>query len=71
MATISKKQVNEMSDNKVKFTEEDIDSCWYHSKAYMVEILNGEYSLVEARDDLLSLIGSKHDLRTKPTRAGE
>lgn len=53
-----------MSDNEVKFTEEDIDSCWYHSKSYMVEILNGEYSLVEAREDLLSLIGSKHDLRT-------
>jgi len=46
------------------FTEDDLDSCWPHYKAYLVEILNGEYTLDAAKEDLISLIGSKYDSRT-------
>ena len=45
------------------FTEDDLDSCWPHYKAYLLQILNGEYSLEAAREDLQSLIGSKFDER--------
>ena len=48
-----------------KFTEDDIDACWEYHKRYLVEILNGEYQLKDAREDLKSLIGSKYDLRNK------
>jgi len=48
-----------------KFTEDDIDNCWDYYKRYLVELLNGEYSLEEAREDLLSLINSRYDNRTK------
>lgn len=46
-----------------KFTEDDIDSCWPAYKTYLLEILNGEYDVVAAREDLMSLIGSKFDPR--------
>lgn len=46
------------------FTTEDVDSCWAYYKEYLVEILNGEYSVDRAREDLMSLIGSKFDIRT-------
>lgn len=46
------------------FTEDDIDSCWPHYKVYLIEILNGEYTVDAAREDLKSLIGSKYDCRT-------
>ena len=49
----------------IKFTEEDLDSCWPHYKAYFIEILNGEYMVERTREDLRSLIGSKYDLRTQ------
>lgn len=47
----------------MKFTEEDLDACWAYQKSYLVEILNGEYSVEDAREDLESLIGSKWDNR--------
>jgi len=52
-------------DDKEKhvFTEYDLSSCWDAHTAYLVQILNGEYDLDEAREDLLSLIGSKYDSR--------
>lgn len=53
-----------MSENK--FTEEDLDSCWPHFKTYLIEILNGEYPVEEAKRDLQSLIGSEYDPRRKP-----
>lgn len=46
-----------------RFTEEDLDHCWRHYKTYLVDILNGEYDLNDARNDLKGLIGSKYDTR--------
>ena len=48
-----------------KFTKEDIDNCWEHHKSYLVDILNDEYSLEDARADLKSLIKSKYDKRNQ------
>ena len=45
------------------FTVEDIDACWDYYKEYLVDILNGEYKIEDAREDLASLIGTKHDDR--------
>ena len=53
-----------MEKNK-KFTEEDFDNCWPHFKEYFLEVLNGEYDLAEAIDDLRGLIGSRYDERYK------
>jgi hypothetical protein len=49
---------------EVKFTEEDLDNCWKHYKSYLIDILNGDYDLKEAREDLRSLIGGEWDERT-------
>lgn len=46
-----------------KFTEEDLDNCWQYYKSYLIDILNGEYDLNTAREDLRGLIGSQHDKR--------
>jgi hypothetical protein len=46
-----------------KFTRNDITNCWEYALDYLVDILNDEYDLKEARNDLRSLIGSKHDKR--------
>jgi hypothetical protein len=53
------------------FTQEDIENCWGNNTAYFIcEILNGNYKVEEARDDLGSLIGSKDDKRiSKKKRA--
>lgn len=59
-------QVNTMEGNK-KFTEEDLDNCWSYYKQYLVDILNGEYELETAREDLRGLIGSKFDKRNSLT----
>lgn len=50
---------------KYNFTEEDLDNCWQYYKSYLIDILNGEYDLNAAREDLQSLIGSEFDKRTK------
>lgn len=53
-----------MEDTQVnKFTEEDVLSCWPYHSLYLAQVLNGEYSLNEAREDLRSLVSSKYDLR--------
>ena len=52
-----------MSESINEFTEEDVDSCWTHATSYLLEILNGSYSVEQARLDLQSLIGSKYDKR--------
>jgi len=53
--------------NKIKelplFTMEDVSSCWEHADSYLLQILNGEYEIEDARNDLISLIGSKYDPR--------
>jgi len=47
-----------------KFDVDDLDACWnkYHNE-YLIDILNGDYSVEEAREDLRSLIGTKYDAR--------
>lgn len=49
------------------FTEEDVEACWEYGTEYgteyLVQILNGEYPVESAREDLKSLIGSKWDKR--------
>lgn len=47
-----------------KFTQDDIENCWVYHKEYLLEILNGEYSVEDAREDLRSLVGTKYDSRT-------
>ena len=47
------------------FTEDDLDSCWEHHKSYLLEMLNGEYKLEDAIEDLRGLIGSEYDPRRK------
>ena len=51
-------------DNHI-FTEDDITNCWVYDLSYFADILNGKYSVEEARKDLGSLINSKFDNRTK------
>ena len=46
-----------------KFTQDDVDSCWAYAQDYFLQILNGEYDVRQARDDLTGLIGSKYDSR--------
>jgi len=48
-----------------KFTEEDLDACWTFHKHYFVQVLNGDYSIEEAREDLRGLIGGRFDDRTQ------
>lgn len=68
---MNNEKIGELSqDNKTPtslpiFTEEDLDNCWAHHKSYLVDILNGDYSLEAARDDLGGLIGSEFDRRFK------
>lgn len=45
------------------FTQDDLDACWPYAQAYFLQILNGEYDVEVARDDLTGLIGSKYDTR--------
>lgn len=49
--------------NEHKITEEDLATVWPCALSYLAEILNGEYSVEDARADALSLIGSKYDRR--------
>jgi hypothetical protein len=57
----------DMDKEEIKplFTEEDLDACWSHRyhKQYLIDILNGDYKVEEAREDLRSLIGSRFDNR--------
>lgn len=56
-----------MVNEEIRFTEEDLEACWdYHIK-YLLDLLNGDYLLEEAREDLKSLIGTKWDSRVKGT----
>ena len=52
------------------FTEDDLDSCWPYYKTYLIDILNGEYTIDDAREDLRSLIGSKYDQRLIDPESG-
>ena len=45
------------------FTKDDLDCCWPYYKDYLVQLLNGEYTIEDAREDLRGLIGSKYDPR--------
>jgi hypothetical protein len=54
---------NEEAETVPEFTEDDLDNCWNYHKSYFVDILNGEYDLDKAREDLRGLIGSEFDRR--------
>lgn len=55
-----------MSNSEKLFTKSDIENCWAEYKVeYFLDILNGEYALNDAREDLRGLIDSKYDLRKK------
>ena len=45
------------------FTTDDLENCWTYLKEYLVDILNGEYDLEDARIDLDGLRGSEWDKR--------
>ena len=52
--------------NNYKVTEEDLYHCWgHHSISHFLEVLNLETPAEEARENILSLIGSEHDPRVK------
>ena len=53
---------NKIVEPKEKFTKEDL-CCWEYFPAYLINILNGEYDLQEAREDLRCLIGTIYDPR--------
>ena len=53
--------------DKYRFVEEDLDACWLYYKSYLIDILNGEYDLEQAREDLKGLIGSSWDKRVQDT----
>lgn len=47
-----------------RFSMEDLDACWNdYPKERLIDILNGDYTVEDARDDLRSLIGTKYDAR--------
>lgn len=46
-----------------KFTEEDFHAVGWYFEAYFIEVLNKEYDLEDAINDLRGLIGSKYDSR--------
>jgi hypothetical protein len=53
-----------------KFTVEDL-VCWQYYNEYLVEILNKEYDLDNAIEDLRGLVGSKYDPRVSNYRRDE
>lgn len=60
---MSNQEISKKEETKHRFTEDDLDNVWGDYKYYLVQILNKEYKLEEAIDDLLSLIGSDYDPR--------
>lgn len=68
LQNIIQEEILRLSNNTPKFTEEDLDNCWQYYKSYLVDILNGDYDLEEAREDLRGLIGGKFDKRVKNIR---
>lgn len=50
----------------IKITKEDLINCWSpYELDFFVDILNGDYSLEDSRNDIKGLIGSKYDQREK------
>jgi hypothetical protein len=47
----------------IKFTEGDLSLWGKWVKSYFVDVLNGDYDLNDAREDLRGLIGSEWDKR--------
>ena len=45
-----------------KFTREEVLEHWHAHLTYFVAILNGECTVEESRDDLLSLINHKDEI---------
>jgi hypothetical protein len=44
----------------MKFTEENL-LLWPHRDSYLLELLNGEYTIEAAREDLESLVNSNYN----------
>lgn len=54
-------QLTAIPSNKPKFTESDLDNYWPYYKSYLIDILNEEYSVSAAIEDLRGLIDSEQD----------
>jgi hypothetical protein len=65
MLIMAKLKESSKNTNKKKITKDDVEYCWPYATTYLAEILNGSYDIDEARRDLLSLVGSKYDPRSK------
>ena len=63
VSLLDTRRIKIVNDDQYKITEADIVACWSWSMSYLVDILNREYAVKTAREDLLSLIGSKYDPR--------
>ena len=50
-------------NEEYKITPEDMEACWIYNIHYFCDVLNGEYDVKTAREDIMSLIGSKYDGR--------
>jgi len=47
-----------------RFSVDDLDACWGdYPMERLRDILNGDYTVDDARADLISLIGTKFDTR--------
>lgn len=57
-------QTEKENKDKAAFTLEDAQNCWPYWREYFIDILNGEYDLEQAKNDLKGLIGTEHDKRT-------
>lgn len=53
-----------LPSSSYRFTEDDLD-VWPYYKSYLIELLNGEYSIEEAREDLLSLLAVKNNRKVE------
>lgn len=68
---MEKEKLNEVDNKQLKkgavisrFSLDDLEACWNdYPKERLIDILNGDYSVEDARDDLRSLIGTKYDTR--------
>ena len=58
--------MKEKQQTEYIFTMDDMNSCWLdYPKERLLDILNGNYSVEDARSDLMSLIGTRWDSRIK------
>ena len=51
--------LSKIAQANIKITEEDLDTYWPYYKTYLVDILNDDYNLKEAQEDIRGLIEKK------------